>query len=120
MQALTKKHRAEAVEIKLIDPVANLNRALNPQGQDHEIFGGCGCVRLCPVARCLPRTHQNEHGTVLRGARLKEDLTQTQLAEKIVLRPHHISEMEHGKRVIGKVMAKKLASVLNTSYKMLL
>ena len=59
-------------------------------------------------------------GKILKGLRTRENLTQAQLSEKIGLRPHHISEMEHGKRVIGKAMAKKLAEALNTPYKMLL
>jgi DNA-binding XRE family transcriptional regulator len=59
-------------------------------------------------------------GKILNGLRTREDLTQAQLAEKVGLKPHHISEMEHGKRVIGKAMAKKLAEVLNASYKMFL
>lgn len=59
-------------------------------------------------------------GKILRGLRTREALTQAQLAEKVGLKPHHVSEMEHGKRVIGKAMAKKLASILNASYKMFL
>jgi len=55
-----------------------------------------------------------------KGARLMEGLTQAQLAEKIDIKPHHISEMENGKRVIGKVMAKRLARALNTGYKVFL
>jgi len=53
----------------------------------------------------------------LRGARHMEGLTQAQLAERIDIKPHHISEMENGKRTIGKKMAKRLANALNTEYK---
>ena len=49
-----------------------------------------------------------------------EGLTQAQLAEKIHIKPHHISEMENGKRTIGKEMAKRLAKALNTGYKVFL
>jgi len=56
----------------------------------------------------------------LKGARLMEGLTQAQLAEKIDIKPHHISEMENGKRTIGKEMAKRLARALNTGYKVFL
>ena len=56
-------------------------------------------------------------GCHLAGARFREGLTQKQLAEMIGIRPHHISEMEHGKRTIGKEMAKKLAAALNANYK---
>jgi plasmid maintenance system antidote protein VapI len=47
-------------------------------------------------------------------------LTQAQLAEKIGVKRHHISEMESGKRPIGKDMAKRLADVLHTDYKVFL
>lgn len=59
-------------------------------------------------------------GSVLQGARDREGLTQAELAEKIGAKPHHISEMENGKRAIGKSMAKRLAQVLNTGYKVFL
>ncbi len=61
-----------------------------------------------------------EAGQMLRGARFKNDLTQTELAEKLGIKPHHISEMEHGKRPIGKAMAKRLAEVLNVDYRVFL
>jgi DNA-binding XRE family transcriptional regulator len=72
---------------------------------------------LIPADEVFPGSHA---GKILRGLRTREDLTQAQLAEKIGVRPHHISEMEHGKRVIGKAMAQKMATVLNASYKMFL
>jgi DNA-binding XRE family transcriptional regulator len=56
-------------------------------------------------------------GNALKGARLIEELTQAQLAEKIGVKRHHISEMETGKRSIDKDMAKRLAKTLNTGYK---
>lgn len=56
----------------------------------------------------------------LKGARLMEGLTQAQLAEEINIKPHHVSEMENGKRPIGKAMAKRLARALNTGYKVFL
>jgi len=49
---------------------------------------------------------------VLRGMRYREELTQRELAEKLSIRQHHFSEMENGKRPIGKEMAKKTRSRL--------
>ena len=59
-------------------------------------------------------------GSAIRGLRHREELTQEQLAEKIGIKRHHISEMEHGKRPIGKEMAKRLARALNSDYKVFL
>ena len=56
-------------------------------------------------------------GEVLSGARFREGLTQAQLATMIGAKPSHISEMEHGKRPIGKEMAKRLGKALNFGYK---
>jgi ribosome-binding protein aMBF1 (putative translation factor) len=59
-------------------------------------------------------------GKIIKGLRVREGLTQQQLAEKTGLRHHHISEMEHGKRAIGKEMARRLGKALNADYKILL
>jgi len=61
-----------------------------------------------------------EVGLVLQGARLKSDMTQKEVAEKINVKPHHISEMEHGKRPIGKVMAHRLAKIFDMDYRLFL
>ncbi len=59
-------------------------------------------------------------GDILQGARDREGITQTELAERIGVTPHHISEMEKGKRSVGKDMAGRLAKALNTGYKVFL
>lgn len=59
--------------------------------------------------------------TMLRGARQKADMTQAELAAKLDdVRQHHLSEMENGKRPIGKDMAKRLAAVLKCDYRVFL
>lgn len=57
---------------------------------------------------------------VLRGARYREELTQAQLAERVGVKVSHISEMERGKRPIGKEMAKRLGKALRVGYKVFL
>jgi len=59
-------------------------------------------------------------GHALRGLRSREELTQKQLSEMIGVTPSHISEMENGKRSIGKNMAKRLAKALRAEYKVFL
>jgi ribosome-binding protein aMBF1 (putative translation factor) len=61
-----------------------------------------------------------EVGLAIRGARFRAELTQKELAEQIDVLPHHISEMEHGKRPVSKKMAHKLAEKLNVNYKVFL
>ncbi len=87
---------------------------LRSAGHDNISVSG---KELYSVDEVFPDSHP---GRILKGLRTREDLTQVQLAEKAGLKPHHVSEMENGKRVIGKAMARRLAKVLNSSYQMLL
>jgi len=59
-------------------------------------------------------------GHALRGARYREDVSQRQLAKLTGVSVQNISAMEHGRRPIGKEMAKRLAKVLNTDWRLLL
>lgn len=56
--------------------------------------------------------------TMLRGARYKADMTQKELADILGIRQHHLSEMENAKRPIGKQMAKRLADVFKSDYRL--
>ena len=56
----------------------------------------------------------------LRGARKREALTQKDLAHLLGVSQTHISEMEHGKRPIGKDLARRLAKVLKVNYRVFL
>jgi len=58
--------------------------------------------------------------SILRGARSKSAITQTRLSELSGIPQRHISDMEQGKRVIGKETAKRLAMALNLDYRMFL
>lgn len=61
-----------------------------------------------------------EPGTSLAGGRHKEGLTQVQLSELTGIPQRHISEMERGKRPIGKKNAKLFSKALNVNYRMFL
>ncbi|CCB89206.1 helix-turn-helix transcriptional regulator [Simkania negevensis] len=62
----------------------------------------------------------SEPGQMLRGCRHKERLTQNELAIALEMSQHHISEMENGKRSIGKVIAKRFAAFFNIDYRVFL
>ena len=59
-------------------------------------------------------------GLVLRGMRYREGLSQKHLAEASGITQNEISNIENGKRTVGKKVAEKLAKVLNFDYRMLL
>ena len=62
----------------------------------------------------------SEGGQILRGSRFKEEVTQKELAEAIGISQHHVSEMENGRRSIGKEMAKRLAKFFKVYYRLFL
>lgn len=59
-------------------------------------------------------------GLVLRGMRYREGLSQKSLAEASGITQNEISNIENGKRTVGKKVAGKLAKALNFDYRMLL
>ena len=68
----------------------------------------------------FPEYQGNEARMSLNGYRCREGLTQQQLADIAGVPRRHISEMEHGKRPIGKANAKKMADALHCDYRRLL
>ena len=56
----------------------------------------------------------------LRGARKKEGMSQKELSKITGIPQSNISEMENGKRTIGKELAKRLSKVLHVSYRVFL
>ncbi len=73
-----------------------------------------------PWRDAFPEFIANEPGTCLAGARNKKGLTQVALFEFTGIPRRHISEMENSKRPIGKMIAKKLAEVLDVDYRVFL
>lgn len=65
-------------------------------------------------------TKHSEGGQMLRGSRHKEEVTQKELALALGISQHHISEMENGKRPIGKEMAKRFSEFFKTDYRIFL
>ncbi|MES2199148.1 MAG: helix-turn-helix transcriptional regulator [Chlamydiota bacterium] len=54
---------------------------------------------------------------MLKGSRHKEGLTQAQLAGALGMSQNHISEMENGKRSIGKEIALRFAKFFDADYR---
>jgi len=116
MQAHTKKRPIdELVTITLHvrrSKVAQLRRyAEHLEAEEETSFS---------IGEVFPEYLGKEREVVLRAYRHREGLTQKQLAELTGIPQHHISEMENGKRGIGKERAKKLADALRCDYRQLL
>lgn len=72
------------------------------------------------LEEAFPEMTWNAGGVSVRGGRAKEGLTQRQLADLTGIPQRHISEMENGKRTIGRETARKLAKVLKVDYRVFL
>ena len=117
MQARTKKHHTRTIELKFIGPIANMAQAI----ETLKPLGFVGTSDIVPWRDAYPECSEEQLiGKALAGARYREGLTQIQLAELTGIPQRHISEMENGKRTIGKEMAKRFGKALNISYKVFL
>jgi DNA-binding XRE family transcriptional regulator len=76
--------------------------------------------RTWSLAEVFPEYSGKEQEIALRAYRTREGLTQKQLAALTNIPQHHISEMENGKRSIGKERARRLAAALHCDYRRLL
>ncbi|MDO9042827.1 MAG: helix-turn-helix transcriptional regulator [Desulfocapsaceae bacterium] len=90
---------------------------------EQELLDGFEAIKAgagIPAITINPDLETNPGGVYLRGIRYRENRTQDQLAAQTGIHRRHLSEMENGKRPIGKENAKKLAKVLNADYRLFL
>lgn len=69
--------------------------------------------RTYSVKEVFPEYNGKEQQAALRAYRIREGFTQKQLSDLTGIPQRHISEMENGKRGIGKERARKLADALH-------
>lgn len=125
MQEHTKKPHTSAVTITFTGPIAMQEQALEAmrslgfETEDQPIRNqqAEGSV---PWREAFPHKDADLPSVFLSGARYREDMTQEELAKRTGLPRRHISEMENGKRPIGKQNARKLADALNIDPRRLL
>ncbi len=112
MSALTKKHHTntnEVVTLLFEGPITMRDEAL-------ALMHNMGFTKKSegtPWKEALGYDESTWPQTVLKGSRGKEGLTQKQLSELTGIPRTHISDMERGRRPIGKQTARKLATALN-------
>jgi DNA-binding XRE family transcriptional regulator len=114
---MKKRHTDDQISITLTAPNAKLGAALEAIRKfGFEIVGGLGS----DSGESIPWRESRHYsdpvklpGKILAGARYREDLTQEELSERAGIPRRHISEMENGRRPIGKANARKLAEALN-------
>jgi len=111
---MKKPTTVDYVEVKVRIPVTRVAEA-------QAALASFGAITEEPESVPWEEVYPDFNGSVaLRGARKREGLTQQELARLVGVSQTHISEMEHGKRPIGKDMAKRLARVLKVNYRVFL
>ena len=116
MQAHTKKHPTD----ELVTITLHVRRSKVPQLQRYAESLETEEERSYSIAEVFPEYVGREQEVALRAYRNREGLTQKQLAELTGIPQHHISEMENGKRSIGKERARRLTEALHCDYHQLL
>lgn len=105
------------IELRFIGPSENRDKAINAL----QSLGFSNVSDLIPVEELFEDFDEDSlPGVALLGARTKEDITQKQLSQLTGIPQGHISEMENGKRTIGKKRAKVLGDALGVSYRVFL
>jgi len=110
---MKKPITGDFVEVRFRIPVTKVEEAKKALAS----YGALETSESVPWREVYPNFNA---GLALRAARKKAALTQKGLAELLGINQTHISEMEGGKRPIGKEMAKRLAKVLKIDYRLLL
>lgn len=121
MQAHTKKHPTESglVPLHFLVHPANVKR-ITRYVKTIEPDGNVGGSITADEFFDKNFAGLSKGSVALKGYRYREDLTQQQLSEATGIPQRHISEMENGKRGIGKENALKLAAALNADYRVFL
>lgn len=113
----TKKRRTDTVEIRFRGPADKMDEAAKMLSR----LGFVDAEAPTPWREAFPEySDEQVPGVSLAGVRYREGMSQRKLAELTGIPQRHISEMENGKRPIGKERAKKLAEVLHTDYRVFL
>jgi ribosome-binding protein aMBF1 (putative translation factor) len=115
MPGLTRKHHIDnSVTLTVTGPGRNREKVV-------ELLGEYGFIDISDGVpwRDAFEDHDEtkEVGDFLAGARYREGLTQKQLSEATGVPQRHISEMENGKRPIGKANAKKFGKAMDVDYR---
>lgn len=115
MSELTKKCYTDIVTVRLRVHCTNA-----PKIEEYTRMIESEEERNYTVAEVFPAFIGEEQQTALQACRHCENLTQRQLVDPVGIPRRRVSEMENGKRTIGKEMTKRLGEVLKADYKVFL
>ncbi len=117
MRALTKMHHTE---VRIDSQVFHIPKSkvlgLVKEIKKYEVKDS-----LSPEEVFKPLHDQHgKAGVRIQGLRYRENMTQAKLAKLIRVTQGDLSKMENGRRTVGKEIAKRLAKVFKSDYRMFL
>jgi DNA-binding XRE family transcriptional regulator len=112
----TKKPHTKRIVLTFSGPVSERDKAVKLM----ESIGFKDTSDSIPWKDAFPEFKENSPGVALAGARHKEGLTQREVSDLTGIPQRHISEMENGKRAIGRKNARTLGEVLKIDYRALM
>jgi len=112
----TRKRHTDTIELCFRGPAARREEAARLLTE----LGFVDASETVPWREAVPFEAAQLPGVCLSGARNRAGFSQRKLAELTGIPQRHISEMENGKRPIGKERAKVIAEALNTDYRVFL
>ena len=115
-RSLDAKMISDNIFILVSCPVENADHIKQYLGKHGCVCVDTGLELIDAKGLFAERTPAN----MLIGARGKENITQMQLSKITGIPRRHISDMENGRRPIGKQNALKLEKALNISYRLFL
>lgn len=121
-QAVKIRHALAEISIAPARPVnmMRLKRAIRGALDDYLEEERVPAALVHAQAKSRHGDNYRTPGYFLKLYRLRAEITQAALADQAGMRQHHLSEMEHNKRPIGKVLARKLAKLLSCDYRNLM
>ena len=127
MSAPMKKPRIEnSIEITFRDKSNRLFRLPRERAkglltliQDFEVKDDGEIIPADEVFKDLHNKY-GKGGSILRGLRAREGLTQVELAEQLGVPQTDISQIETGKRTIGRKMSERIGKVFHIDYRVFL
>lgn len=118
--ALCRKLKKRHIDQEMVTLRLRVHRSKVPRIKEYVRSVEAADERTYSIAEVFPEYLGKEQQVALRAYRSRENLTQRQLAELTGIPQRHISEMENGKRVIGKELAKRLSKALHADYQVFL
>ncbi len=122
-----KPHISEYIEVTVHGNVNN-TRFVVPRNKSEKLFNFLKSIQSERMEELVAadkvfKNFDKKYGKVgvtIRGLRFRDKLTQKDLATRLNIQQTHISQIENGKRVVGKNLAQKLAKIFETDYRLFL